>query len=384
MAARQPLLGPTHWQMQASQICVCTILGMVSKLLSECHPELEVQYSSINPVPFTEIRRSHPGAVQWECPKGHWWSERVPNRLSVHPKWKEGVWGACPHCAGVLLKHACGHDQRHQINSPGDPSVACFTCVSAAKEKRWEEILSRKAEIDARAKELDALVTPLAGPKALTQLAQSKRTHALKTAASYEIIDKDFNARDLVLEQLEKMNPLAPLPSLEECRGKVAVKLSSVNKMAWAPGMVKHLGGSPSESAGDALWAKNLKDHLMKSVSPEKASTVGLTCAIEEWARSQDAGESLGAWRTFRELTIPWAPDDETIWGRVDLVVSPVSGLDLVIEIDQTNKEISLKKLEFAWHAGGVPVWVRWGKGAITLPPWLTVIDLRVGAPSKD
>lgn len=62
--------------------------------------------------------------------------------------------------------------------------------------------------------------------------------------------------------------------------------------------------------------------------------------------------------------------------GHLDLMAQFADGSSLAIEIDRTNKQWSIEKLESALEAGSLGLWVRWRGAAPADHPAIPVLDL--------
>lgn len=170
------------------------------------------------------------------------------------------------------------------------------------------------------------------------------------------------------------------LPRIETCRGRTVVRLTD-RKSAWGPEMAYYLGDRPPSAPMPDGVVDSLRETLLAVIAANGGSpdTVILTHGVKVWSRVL-SGDDHATWvRCYRELTVPVPAGGDGDWGRVDAVVAFPAGTgvaDVVVEIDQTNKQRSVEKLQHVRDAGGVPIWVRWGGGPIDSPDWLPVIDL--------
>lgn len=165
------------------------------------------------------------------------------------------------------------------------------------------------------------------------------------------------------------------LPTVEKARAAYEDQgvLKIASKGFWAQGYLHHLGEPQFIAHKEPDIILSLT-HLLNNTShrdtPVHVRTKMLTHTITEWAKERH-------FRYARELSMPVVTPGSTYFGRNDVVLFRKSNPPIVIEIDSQPNDRSQPKLEFAYKAGALPVWVRWNLGEAETPPrGVTVIDL--------
>jgi hypothetical protein len=166
------------------------------------------------------------------------------------------------------------------------------------------------------------------------------------------------------------------LPTKDKARAAIEDRgvLNIAGKGFWAQGVLHYLG-EPQFAVNrepdivDSL--RYLLDRTSHEDVPVHERTRMLTYTIARWAH-QDRH-----WRAARELSLPVVTPGSTYFGRNDIVLFRKGLPAIVIEIDSQPNERSKPKLEFAYRAGALAVWVRWNLGEAERPPrGVAVIDL--------
>lgn len=149
--------------------------------------------------------------------------------------------------------------------------------------------------------------------------------------------------------------------------------LHIASKGFWAQGYLYHLGEPQfiARKEPDIIQSLTyLLDHTSHLDTAVRDRTRMLTHTITEWGKSRH-------YRSARELSLPVVTPGSTYFGRNDVVLFRKSNPPIVIEIDSQPNGRSQPKLEFAYKAGALPVWVRWNLGEAESPPrGVAVIDL--------
>jgi hypothetical protein len=92
--------------------------------------------------------------------------------------------------------------------------------------------------------------------------------------------------------------------------------------------------------------------------------TATLVDAVAGWAASQ-------GWRVYRRArsVVPLPPPYEHKHSTLDVACARPVGPPVVIEVDRTDRRRTVDKLLAEAASGRVAIWLRWGTGAIAVPP---------------
>lgn len=361
------------------------------RLLCDENPELEAIYHPDNEVPFREVPLTTTSKYLWRCRSGHEdhvWDETASSRRSLKPAWKARAGGslACPWCERLWVKLACGHVRRCKPGEAIDDTQPCLSCrravdpeYQAAQRERVFWDTNRKIVKRAVA-DLERELTPVTGPDVLTQEVRYRRRGLLQKAVYARLVHDSPAEEPKWIEAANAVCVDDVMPSIETCRGRAVVPLSTY-KSAWGPGLAHHLGDRPERAPVPDGLGEQLRAALVQAIEANGGvpTTKILTHGVKYWSRLLSGTKRHDWVWMYRELTVPVRADGASDWGRVDCTLSFPAATgwpDVVIEIDQTNKDRSVEKLSHVRDAGGIPVWVRWGTGPVAAPDWLPVVDL--------
>lgn len=165
------------------------------------------------------------------------------------------------------------------------------------------------------------------------------------------------------------------LPTAEQARaaheGDGLLTIGS--KAFWAQGYLHHLGHPQFLAKAEPDLVAEVEQMLVRAAylgAPVAKRTEVLTKTLAAWSRER-------GFRPAREVSVPVLTPGSTYYGRNDIILFRKQAPAIVIEIDSTPNGRSAPKLEFAFRAGAVPLWVRFHQGEAQVPPrGVSLIDL--------
>jgi hypothetical protein len=348
-----------------------------------------------------DLGRSWPQGVWWRCPAGHEWQEIINTRLLLS-KWKGGDRAACRECSGspltlVAYKYPeCGHTRNITQRKRDKQYARCWDCGQAQRDEQWRQAAATARKSGPQAAELvEAIGRDCLSPDVPAPLAWEFHRHSMKMMQGAIGGEQAGVRPGAVGETNGQLRALArTLPPTAEQAASAAQNggvLRILDQAHWAAGWAHHLTCAEphpvSQDALDdaaALVAQLTEDApaLIKQQELGTADATGiLTYAIADLPRRvRYEYASDNPWRTYRELRLPVLRPGAVRYGRLDVVIWHPEFSDIAVEIDSAPNPDSVRKLEFARDAGAAAVWVRHGRGGITAPDGVAVIDLRGSA----